>query len=39
VLFVDDEDRNVRGAREAGLAAFRWTGPMDLPYVRAALGR
>jgi putative hydrolase of the HAD superfamily len=38
VLFVDDEDRNVRGARVAGLAAYRWTGPSDLSYLRAALG-
>jgi putative hydrolase of the HAD superfamily len=36
-LFVDDEDRNVRGARAAGLSAYRWTGPADLPYLRAAL--
>jgi putative hydrolase of the HAD superfamily len=38
VLFVDDEDRNVRGARAAGLAAYRWNGPMDVAYLRAALG-
>lgn len=37
-LVVDDEDRNVRGARLAGLPAYRWTGPADLPYLRAALG-
>ncbi|MDG4823554.1 HAD-IA family hydrolase [Asanoa sp. WMMD1127] len=37
VLFVDDSDRFVRGARAAGLAAHRWTGPSDLPYLRAAL--
>jgi putative hydrolase of the HAD superfamily len=36
-LFVDDSDRNVRGARAAGLSAYRWNGPADLPYVRAAL--
>lgn len=36
-LFVDDSDRNVRGARLAGLAAVRYTGPSDLRYVRAAL--
>ncbi len=36
-LFVDDEDRNVRGARAAGLSAYRWNGPADLPYLRAAL--
>ncbi len=37
-LLVDDTDRNVRGARAAGLAAHRWTGARDLPYLRAALG-
>jgi putative hydrolase of the HAD superfamily len=36
-LFVDDNDRYVRGARAAGLSAFRWNGPGDLPYLRAAL--
>jgi putative hydrolase of the HAD superfamily len=38
VLFVDDTDRFVRGARAAGLSAYRWNGPADLPYLRAALG-
>jgi putative hydrolase of the HAD superfamily len=37
VLLVDDSDRSVRGARAAGLSAHRWTGPHDLPYLRAAL--
>jgi putative hydrolase of the HAD superfamily len=37
VLFVDDEDRAVAGARVAGLSAHRWTGPNDLRYLRAAL--
>jgi putative hydrolase of the HAD superfamily len=37
-LFVDDDDRNVRGARAAGLSAFRFTGVTDLRYVRTALG-
>ncbi|MBF9133796.1 HAD-IA family hydrolase [Plantactinospora sp. S1510] len=37
VLFVDDEDRSIRGARVAGLSAYRWTGPDDLRYLRAAL--
>jgi putative hydrolase of the HAD superfamily len=37
-LFVDDSDRFVAGARAAGLPAHRWTGPADLPYLRAALG-
>ena len=34
VLFVDDDDRTVRGARAAGLFAYRWTGPQHLPYLR-----
>jgi putative hydrolase of the HAD superfamily len=34
VLFVDDDDRVVRGARAAGLSAYRWTGPQHLPYLR-----
>jgi putative hydrolase of the HAD superfamily len=38
LLLLDDSDRFVRGARAAGLSAHRWTGPADLPYVRAALG-
>jgi putative hydrolase of the HAD superfamily len=38
VLFVDDDDRAVRGARAAGMPAFRWTGAQDLPYLRGALG-
>jgi putative hydrolase of the HAD superfamily len=37
VLFVDDSARFVYGARAAGLSAHRWTGPSDLPYIRAAL--
>ncbi|MFV2100406.1 HAD-IA family hydrolase [Micromonospora sp. LOL_024] len=37
VLFVDDEDRAVSGARVARLAAHRWSGPADLRYLRAAL--
>ncbi|MEU5550797.1 MULTISPECIES: HAD family hydrolase [unclassified Micromonospora] len=37
VLFVDDEDRAVSGARVAGLSAHRWSGPEDLRYLRAAL--
>lgn len=36
-LLVDDSDRNVRGARAAGLSALRFSGPADLSYVRAAL--
>jgi putative hydrolase of the HAD superfamily len=38
VLFVDDDDRAVRGARAAKLLAYRWTGPDGLPYLRRALG-
>jgi putative hydrolase of the HAD superfamily len=38
MLLVDDDDRAVRGARVAGLSAYRWTGPADLGYVKAALG-
>ena len=37
VLFIDDEDRAVAGARVAGLSAHRWSGPADLRYLRAAL--
>lgn len=37
-LVVDDSERVVRGARAAGLLAHRWSGPADLPYLRAALG-
>jgi putative hydrolase of the HAD superfamily len=37
VLFVDDDDRVVRGARAAGLSAYRWSGPEHLPYLRKAL--
>ena len=37
VLFTDDEDRAVRGARAAGLSAHRWSGHSDLRYLRAAL--
>jgi putative hydrolase of the HAD superfamily len=36
-FFVDDDDRHVRGARVAGLSAYRWNGAADLPYLRAAL--
>jgi putative hydrolase of the HAD superfamily len=37
VLFIDDDDRAVRGARVAGLAAYRWAGPDHLDYLRKAL--
>jgi putative hydrolase of the HAD superfamily len=38
VLFVDDDDRVIRGARVAGLPAYRWTGPQHVAYLRKALG-
>jgi putative hydrolase of the HAD superfamily len=37
-LYVDIDDRAVSAARVAGLLAYRWNGPTDLPYLRAALG-
>ena len=37
VLFIDDDDRAVRGARVSGLAAYRWAGPVHLDYLRKAL--
>ena len=37
VLFVDDDDRAVRGARAARMPALRWTGVQDIPYLRKAL--
>ena len=37
VLFVDDDDRAVRGARAQKLPAYRWSGTQDLPYLRKAL--
>jgi len=36
-LFVDDADRNVRGARAAGLSAHRFSTVDDLAYLRTAL--
>lgn len=36
-LFIDDDDRNIRGARAAGLSAYRYSHGDDLSYVRAAL--
>jgi putative hydrolase of the HAD superfamily len=38
-LFLDDDDRNVLGARAAGLSAFRYISAADFTYVRAALGQ
>lgn len=37
VLLIDDSDRSVRGARVAGLLAYRWTDAADLKYLRASL--
>jgi putative hydrolase of the HAD superfamily len=38
VLFVDDDDRAVLGARVAKMPAFRWTGPEGIGYLKKALG-
>ena len=38
ILFVDDDDRAVRGARVAKLPSYRWTGAAGLLYLRKALG-
>jgi putative hydrolase of the HAD superfamily len=38
VLFVDDDDRVIRGARAAGLSAYRWTGPHHVDLLKKALG-
>jgi putative hydrolase of the HAD superfamily len=38
VLFVDDDDRAIRGARAAKMLAYRWTGQREFDYLRAALG-
>ncbi len=38
VLFVDDDDRAIRGARAAKMPAYRWTERRQFHYVRAALG-
>jgi putative hydrolase of the HAD superfamily len=37
-LFVDDQARNVAGARAAGLLAYRFTDVSDLDYLRGAFG-
>ncbi|MFF5293443.1 HAD family hydrolase [Paractinoplanes globisporus] len=37
VLFVDDDDRVVRGARAAGLSAYRWTGPHHIELLKKVL--
>jgi putative hydrolase of the HAD superfamily len=38
VLFVDDDDRAVRGARAAKMPAYRWSSRREFRYLRAALG-
>ena len=38
VLFVDDDDRAILGARAAKLLAYRWTERRQFDYLRAALG-
>jgi putative hydrolase of the HAD superfamily len=38
VLLLDDTERFVAGAREAGLLAHRYAGHGDLAYLRVALG-
>jgi putative hydrolase of the HAD superfamily len=38
VLFVDDDDRAVRGARAAKMPAYRWSERREFRYLRAALG-
>ncbi|GAA2671698.1 MULTISPECIES: HAD family hydrolase [Actinoplanes] len=37
VLFVDDDDRVIQGARAAKLAGYRWAGPEHVAYLRKAL--
>jgi putative hydrolase of the HAD superfamily len=37
VLFVDDDDRVISGARTAGLAGYRWAGTEHVPYLRKVL--
>jgi putative hydrolase of the HAD superfamily len=37
VLFVDDDDRVVRGARAAGLSAYRWSGPHHVELLKKVL--
>jgi putative hydrolase of the HAD superfamily len=37
VLFVDDDDRVVRGARAAGLSAYRWSGSQHVHLLKKAL--
>ena len=37
VLFIDDDDRVIRGARSAGLSGYRWAGTEHVPYLRKVL--
>jgi putative hydrolase of the HAD superfamily len=37
VLFVDDDDRVIGGARAAGLSGYRWAGTEHVPYLRKVL--
>jgi putative hydrolase of the HAD superfamily len=37
VLFVDDDDRVIRGARAAGMSAYRWSGPHHVELLKKAL--
>jgi putative hydrolase of the HAD superfamily len=37
ILFVDDDDRAIRGARAAGMSAYRWSGPEHVSLLRKAL--
>ncbi|MCU7723671.1 HAD-IA family hydrolase [Actinoplanes sp. KI2] len=37
VLFVDDDDRVIRGARAAGLSAYRWSGSQHVHLLKKAL--
>lgn len=37
VLFVDDDDRAIGGARTAGLTGYRWAGTEHVPYLRKVL--
>jgi len=38
IMFVDDDDRAIRGARVAGMPALRWSDRRDFGYLRPALG-
>jgi putative hydrolase of the HAD superfamily len=38
VMYIDDDDRAIRGARASGLPALRWSARRDFGYLRPALG-